>query len=650
MKKKVSILVALVMLLTTFAVPISAYGKEQKVQAYAFHEHYFISTEDYEEDEIRLDMNESIQLYLNYATEVDNQQFNSLSEVSPDWYWESANPDIVKISEDGMASYVSEGIAKILVKDEKGMEQASINLLAGDVEAKKYSITQVNGEFQKNPYEYNGDDEEMLYAQIDVGETINLKIDSNRDSDQIVQTDWEWDSSDYDEEMIQLGEPTEEGIAIKGIADGVVTIYAYNNYYDGYTSDITLYVGDACSYYVADMEEKATGWRYMDIGESLTLGVLTVPTKNVAAAKWEWYIEENVTYPGEVSLKNNTLTALTQGDVSIGAAHPDIVGERNSLELQIGYDDYWGADADYRLYPQNRTAKLRDWYGLEDPGVKVTVPVTITVNADYCFRPGTYTVTAIGKGAICNSRTKSVVVPNTVTTIEDYGVGYERVYDDNGDDRYLKIAGFTIYGYSDTSAAAKYAAKNGIKYVNLASNPVVKKNAAITAKSFIKTYGNKPFSLGAKANSGGKLTYKSSSTKVATVSSTGRVTLKGPGKATITITAAATANYNAASKNVTITVKPKKVAGLKVKKGKKRMTVSWKRDKKVTGYQITYAQNKKFKKGKKTITISKNKTIKRTVKKLKARKTYYVKVRAYKNIGKTKIYGAYSGTKKVKVR
>ena len=84
-----------------------------------------------------------------------------------------------------------------------------------------------------------------------------------------------------------------------------------------------------------------------------------------------------------------------------------------------------------------------------------------------------------------------MVVPNTVTTIEDYGVGYERVYDDNGDDRYLKIAGFTIYGYSDTSAAAKYAAKNGIKYVNLASNPVVKKNAAITAKSFIKTYGNK---------------------------------------------------------------------------------------------------------------------------------------------------------------
>ena len=180
------------------------------------------------------------------------------------------------------------------------------------------------------------------------------------------------------------------------------------------------------------------------------------------------------------------------------------------------------------------------------------------------------------------------------------------------------------------------------------TTPVVKASQTITAQSFTKTYGNKPFSLGAKAKT--KLTYKSSDTKVATVNNNGQVTLKGPGKATITITAAATNNYNAATKKITITVKPKQTAGLKVQKGKKRMTVSWKRDKKATGYQITYAQNKKFKKGKKNITISKNKTVKRAIKKLKARKTYYVKVRAYKKVGKTKIYGDYSKVKKVKVR
>lgn len=174
--------------------------------------------------------------------------------------------------------------------------------------------------------------------------------------------------------------------------------------------------------------------------------------------------------------------------------------------------------------------------------------------------------------------------------------------------------------------------------------------AISAAGSYTKNYGSGAFSLGATVASGGKLSYKSSDTKVAAVSSDGRVTLKGPGRATITITAAATASYNGATKRVTITVKPKKTAGLKVKKGKKRMTVSWKRDKKATGYQLTYAQNKKFKKGRKNITISKNKTTKKTVKKLKAKKTYYVKVRAYKSVGKTKLYGAYSGVKKVKTR
>ena len=184
-----------------------------------------------------------------------------------------------------------------------------------------------------------------------------------------------------------------------------------------------------------------------------------------------------------------------------------------------------------------------------------------------------------------------------------------------------------------------------------AGKPVapVKKAQTITARSYTKTYGNKAFNLNAKANGGGKLTYRSSNSKVAAVSSSGRVTLKAPGRATITISAAATGAYNAAKKNITITVKPKKVIGTKAKTGKRKMTVSWKRDKKATGYQITYARNKKFTKGKKNVTIGKNKTTKRTIKKLK-KKTYYVKVRAFKKVGKTKIYGSYSKARKCRVR
>lgn len=181
------------------------------------------------------------------------------------------------------------------------------------------------------------------------------------------------------------------------------------------------------------------------------------------------------------------------------------------------------------------------------------------------------------------------------------------------------------------------------------TTPIAKASQTITAKSFTKIYGNKSFSLGAKAKT--KLTYKSGNPRVATVSNTGRVTLKGPGKATITITAAASNQYKSASKSITITVKPKKATLKKAKSTKKRtLKVMWKRDTKVTGYQVVIAQNKSFKKGKKTALIKKNKITSRTFKKLKRKKNYYYKVRAYKQVGKTKIYGAYSKVKRIKVR
>ena len=68
---------------------------------------------------------------------------------------------------------------------------------------------------------------------------------------------------------------------------------------------------------------------------------------------------------------------------------------------------------------------------------------------------------------------------------------------------------------------------------------------------------DKAFSLGAKLSKGnGKLTYKSSNTKIAKVSSKGKVTLTGKaGTVKITVTAASSNNYNKAAKTVTIKVK-----------------------------------------------------------------------------------------------
>ncbi|MFQ8918639.1 NEAT domain-containing protein [Blautia massiliensis (ex Durand et al. 2017)] len=67
-----------------------------------------------------------------------------------------------------------------------------------------------------------------------------------------------------------------------------------------------------------------------------------------------------------------------------------------------------------------------------------------------------------------------------------------------------------------------------------------------------KKYGNKAFSLGAKAKTA--MTYKSSNTKVATVDRKGKVTIKAAGTAKITIAAKATSSYKAATKTLTVKV------------------------------------------------------------------------------------------------
>lgn len=99
--------------------------------------------------------------------------------------------------------------------------------------------------------------------------------------------------------------------------------------------------------------------------------------------------------------------------------------------------------------------------------------------------------------------------------------------------------------------------------------------------------------------------------------------------------------------------KPKtNITSVKSKK-KKQITVSWKNNiKNVTGYEIQYSTSKKFtKKTTKTVTAKGKKAKSKTISKLKSKKTYYVRIRAYKNQSQgEKFYGKYSKTLKIKVK
>ena len=102
--------------------------------------------------------------------------------------------------------------------------------------------------------------------------------------------------------------------------------------------------------------------------------------------------------------------------------------------------------------------------------------------------------------------------------------------------------------------------------------------------------------------------------------------------------------------DVTVISKPKSASIKKVKSAKKAILVTWKKVNGVNGYEIQVATDKKFKKNKKTVTIKKQKTTKTTVKKLKAKKKYYVRVRTYKIVNGKKVYSSWSKVKSVKTK
>lgn len=99
----------------------------------------------------------------------------------------------------------------------------------------------------------------------------------------------------------------------------------------------------------------------------------------------------------------------------------------------------------------------------------------------------------------------------------------------------------------------------------------------------------------------------------------------------------------------TQSTKPAKTKVQKISAGKKSITAQWKKVSGVSAYQVQIATNKKFTKNKKTFKVSKKST-KVKIKKLKAKKVYYVRVRSYKTVNGKKVYSKWPTVRKVKTK
>ncbi len=88
----------------------------------------------------------------------------------------------------------------------------------------------------------------------------------------------------------------------------------------------------------------------------------------------------------------------------------------------------------------------------------------------------------------------------------------------------------------------------------------------------------------------------------------------------------------------------------KVTAKSKALAVSWSKKSGVTGYEVQVALKKNFKSGLKKATVKGASKTSVTVKTLKAKKTYYVRVRAYKKVGSKTYYAAWSAIKTKKTK
>ena len=106
-------------------------------------------------------------------------------------------------------------------------------------------------------------------------------------------------------------------------------------------------------------------------------------------------------------------------------------------------------------------------------------------------------------------------------------------------------------------------------------------------------------------------------------------------------------NYSG-KKTLSFTIDPKGTTISSLSKSKKAFTAKWKKQSAQTsGYQLLYSTNSKFKSRNKYVTVSSYKTTSKTIKKLAAKKKYYVKIRTYRSVSGKKYYSGWSAAKTV---
>lgn len=218
--------------------------------------------------------------------------------------------------------------------------------------------------------------------------------------------------------------------------------------------------------------------------------------------------------------------------------------------------------------------------------------------------------------------TPAIVIPG-LKAGEDYYMYYE-------DNQYPGVATVTIYGTGYYKGTATIHFKIIKKTERFVSNVKLNRTSyTYTGKSIrpsvtVTVNGKK---IGASAY---KLYYKNNKN-----SGIGTVQVRGTGK------------YSRINKTLTFKILPPKTLLTGLKKANRSFTASWKKNIQATGYQIQFAADSRFTKERKTVTVGKQSATRYKISGLKNKKTYYVRIRSYKRVGKKVLYSSWSTVKKI---
>ncbi len=268
----------------------------------------------------------------------------------------------------------------------------------------------------------------------------------------------------------------------------------------------------------------------------------------------------------------------------------------------------------------------------------------------------------ISEDAFRGSGLKSIILPENVTVIEKMAFNqYQPLkwIEIRNKDCHIDMldAGMrnktVIYGYPD-STAEKFAKKAGQKFRVIGeprpeedfSGTVTRDTIKLSQTSYTYDGKEKKPKVVVKDKFGNKVkdyyykvTYKNN---------------KNVGEAVVRVKFD---NYAyAGTIQTTFVIKPPKSRITKLTSGKNDITLQWSgvKPSQISGYEIQYATSDEFKKeNTQTVQVNKRDAAKKQIKNLEQKKTYYVRIRSYKNIkreGKPeRLYSKWSDKKKVKI-